>query len=142
MQDTFARATHSAYAAGRPSAARDDRVSCIQRGSAQYNYMQDTFARARTRSKLAPRCGPCRAQSARRYRPDVIMSATLGYLVYKQYNYTTALTFYQRYFRLGSKIIHYFNKKNIMRLYLIYVVYHLSQNIITEYFSKEMRGAV
>ena len=30
MQDTFARATHSAYAAGRPSAARDDRVSCIQ----------------------------------------------------------------------------------------------------------------
>ena len=27
MQDTFARATHSA---GRPSAARDDRVSCIQ----------------------------------------------------------------------------------------------------------------
>ena len=25
-----ARATHSAYAAGRPSAARDDRVSCIQ----------------------------------------------------------------------------------------------------------------
>ena len=28
MQDTFARATHSA--AGRPSAARDDRVSCIQ----------------------------------------------------------------------------------------------------------------
>ena len=30
-QDTFARATHSAYAAGRPSAARDDRVSCIQR---------------------------------------------------------------------------------------------------------------
>ena len=30
MQDTFARATHSA---GRPSAARDDRVSCIQ-GSA------------------------------------------------------------------------------------------------------------
>ena len=27
MQDTFARATH---AAGRPSAARDDRVSCIQ----------------------------------------------------------------------------------------------------------------
>ena len=34
MQDTFARATHSAYAAGRPSAARDDRVSCIQ----QYYY--------------------------------------------------------------------------------------------------------
>ena len=33
MQDTFARATHSAYAAGRPSAARDDRVSCIQGGS-------------------------------------------------------------------------------------------------------------
>ena len=30
MQDTFARATHSAYAAGRPSTARDDRVSCIQ----------------------------------------------------------------------------------------------------------------
>ena len=30
MQDTFARATHSAYAAGRPSAARDDRVSFIQ----------------------------------------------------------------------------------------------------------------
>ena len=30
MQDTFARATHSAYASGRPSAARDDRVSCIQ----------------------------------------------------------------------------------------------------------------
>ena len=30
MQDTFARATHSAYAAVRPS-ARDDRVSCIQR---------------------------------------------------------------------------------------------------------------
>ena len=30
MQDTFARATHSANAAGRPSAARDDRVSCIQ----------------------------------------------------------------------------------------------------------------
>ena len=30
MQDTFARATHSAYAAGRPSAARDDRISCIQ----------------------------------------------------------------------------------------------------------------
>ena len=30
MQDTFARATHSAYTAGRPSAARDDRVSCIQ----------------------------------------------------------------------------------------------------------------
>ena len=30
MQDTFARATHSAYAASRPSAARDDRVSCIQ----------------------------------------------------------------------------------------------------------------
>ena len=27
MQDTFARATHSA---GRPSAARNDRVSCIQ----------------------------------------------------------------------------------------------------------------
>ena len=27
MQDTFARATHSV---GRPSAARDDRVSCIQ----------------------------------------------------------------------------------------------------------------
>ena len=27
MQDTFAHATHSA---GRPSAARDDRVSCIQ----------------------------------------------------------------------------------------------------------------
>ena len=27
MQDTFARATHSA---GRPSAARDERVSCIQ----------------------------------------------------------------------------------------------------------------
>ena len=27
MQDTFARATHPA---GRPSAARDDRVSCIQ----------------------------------------------------------------------------------------------------------------
>ena len=27
MQDTFARATHSA---GRPSVARDDRVSCIQ----------------------------------------------------------------------------------------------------------------
>ena len=27
MQDTFARATHSA---GRPSAVRDDRVSCIQ----------------------------------------------------------------------------------------------------------------
>ena len=27
MQDTFARATHLA---GRPSAARDDRVSCIQ----------------------------------------------------------------------------------------------------------------
>ena len=27
MQDTFARATHSA---GRPSAARDDRVYCIQ----------------------------------------------------------------------------------------------------------------
>ena len=32
MQDTFARATHSAYAAGRPSAARDDRVSFIQHG--------------------------------------------------------------------------------------------------------------
>ena len=30
MQDTFARAKH--YAAGRPSAARDDRVSCIQYG--------------------------------------------------------------------------------------------------------------
>ena len=30
MQDTFARATHSACSAGRPSAARDDRVSCIQ----------------------------------------------------------------------------------------------------------------
>ena len=30
MQDTFARATHSAYAAGRPSAARDDMVFCIQ----------------------------------------------------------------------------------------------------------------
>ena len=30
MQDTFALATHSAYAASRPSAARDDRVSCIQ----------------------------------------------------------------------------------------------------------------
>ena len=33
MQDTFARATHSALRlnkAGRPSAARDDRVSCIQ----------------------------------------------------------------------------------------------------------------
>ena len=32
MQDTFARATHSAYAAARPShkRARDDRVSCIQ----------------------------------------------------------------------------------------------------------------
>ena len=30
MQDTFARATHSAYAAGRQSAARDDRVSCMQ----------------------------------------------------------------------------------------------------------------
>ena len=33
MQDTFARATHSA---GRPSAARDDRVSCIQ----EYNEIQ------------------------------------------------------------------------------------------------------
>ena len=32
MQDTFARATHSTYAAGMPSAARDDRVSCIQPG--------------------------------------------------------------------------------------------------------------
>ena len=30
MQDTFARATHSAYAAGRPSTARDEGVSCIQ----------------------------------------------------------------------------------------------------------------
>ena len=30
MQDTFARATHSAYATGRPSVARDDMVSCIQ----------------------------------------------------------------------------------------------------------------
>ena len=30
MQDTFAGATHSAYAAGRPSAALDDMVFCIQ----------------------------------------------------------------------------------------------------------------
>ena len=36
MQDIFARATHSAYAAGRPSAARDDRVSCIQDRDASY----------------------------------------------------------------------------------------------------------
>ena len=30
MQNTFARATHSAYAAGRPSVAYDEMVSCIQ----------------------------------------------------------------------------------------------------------------
>ena len=30
IQDAFARATHSAYADGRPSAARDDMLSCIQ----------------------------------------------------------------------------------------------------------------
>ena len=35
MQDTFARSTHSA---GRPSAARDDRVSCIQGLSQLYNF--------------------------------------------------------------------------------------------------------
>ena len=64
MQDTFARATHSAYAAVRPSAAHDDRVSCIQTfiqplGQARASKgilhtiacMQDTFACARTRSK-------------------------------------------------------------------------------------------
>ena len=40
MQDTFARATHahSAYASGRPSAARDDRVSCIQPSSNQMHF--------------------------------------------------------------------------------------------------------
>ena len=46
MQDTFARATHSAYAAGRPSAARDDRVSCIQ-VTYPPPFLQDTFKFAR-----------------------------------------------------------------------------------------------
>ena len=46
MQDTFARATHSAYAAGRPSAAREDRVSCIQgSGVSEYNSKNVVFSK-------------------------------------------------------------------------------------------------
>ena len=60
MQDTFARATHSAYAAGRPSAARDDRVSCIQ--------------------PLLARAFGLKVERAR---------ATIGYLVYKIFSQTT-----------------------------------------------------
>ena len=45
MQDTFARATHSAYAASRPSTARDDRVSCIQEKSSNFQKVVfDLFA--------------------------------------------------------------------------------------------------
>ena len=43
MQDTFARATHSA---GRPSAARDDRVYCIQDAKPRtFRLVKDLFSR-------------------------------------------------------------------------------------------------
>ena len=54
MQDTFACATHLAYAAGRPSAARDDMVSCIQERIR--NLVALTSARfcARARRRFSP----------------------------------------------------------------------------------------
>ena len=47
MQDTFARATHSAVR-GTPSAARDDRVSCILVYKGFYDFAALTLRRGST----------------------------------------------------------------------------------------------
>ena len=43
MQDIFDRATHSAFAAGRPIAERDDRVYCIQKSILHTSFMPFTL---------------------------------------------------------------------------------------------------